>query len=221
MRPQRRAKNNAKKLVQVVVKDSTQSISHLSKQLKQRWHFVAAASTMSEEEEEMRAARHGNSLPEDLVLQVEDFYVRPETSIIIPDRKMVKKDLVPRQCLTKSLKTIHMEFVKATGRQVSLSKFKKLRPQHVLTVSYLKRTSCLCKMCANNGNIAQKLNALKPLLQKADIPLGTSVKEVMEATICQDKGDISKWLCLNRTCSDCGGGQLSTMLAPLRVHSGF
>ncbi|KAL8611894.1 hypothetical protein ACOMHN_033639 [Nucella lapillus] len=206
-----------KKVVRVLMQDSTQhSISELSKLLKQRWHFVAAASAMLEEEEEMRAARHGHSLPKDLVNLVEDFYLSPEISIIIPDKKMIKKDLVPRQCLTKSLKAMHTQFVKATGKQISLSKFKKLRPQNVLTVGHLKHTSCVCKTCAN---VAQKLKALQHRLKGANIPLSTSAKEVMDVTICQDKDDITKWLCLSRVCSDCGVQQLSDMLAPLR-HEG-
>lgn len=110
-----------KKLVNVLMSNSTESISSLSKKLKQRWHFVAAASTLPEEAEELALTVHRNSQPSDSVHAVEDFFLRPECSIVIPDRKMVKKDLVPQAVLAKSLKALHDDFVQETGTPISLA----------------------------------------------------------------------------------------------------
>ncbi|KAK7110403.1 hypothetical protein V1264_014286 [Littorina saxatilis] len=201
-----------KKLVSVLVQESTDSILSLSRQLDQRWHFVAAASTIEPEAEELlHAGRHGGSLNQDLTDLVEGFYSRPETSVMVPDRKMVKKDLVPRACLTSSLAKVHQAFLKETNHNISLTAFKKLRPQHILTMNNLKRTSCLCKMCTN---VAQKLEVLRTCLPG----LPSTLSELSDLTLCCYTDEVGRWTCIDRECPNCGVEVLTQSLAHLPME---
>lgn len=97
-------------------------------------------------------------------------------------------------------------------QDISLSTFKRLRPQHILTVKHLKRTSCVCKTCAN---VAQKLEALQPLCKAVGVELSVSPKEALDRTLCQDGDRIKKLTCAQRRCEDCGVELLLSALESL------
>ncbi|KAK7109352.1 uncharacterized protein [Littorina saxatilis] len=205
-----------KRMMSMIVKDDPASVKELSQDLNQRWHFVASASMLDCEKVEVcaSAGQHGNALSGDVVEAVEEFYTRPETSVVIPDKRLVQKDLEPKACLTDSLKRLHGQFLEETGLKISLSAFQRCRPQHVLTVDNMKRTSCLCKVCAN---VAQKLTAMKPLLQAGESKASLrDLSTAVELTLCQDKDAKDKWRCVRRDCGQCGTHLLSSHLADIR-----
>ena len=122
----KQSKEERRRLVSVLVRKSTQTITGMSKRLGQRWHFVKAASCLPIEEEEMdktyadakvslQQRCHGNRTPDMFIDEVKNFYGRPDASIVIPDKRMVKKDLVPISCLPKSLKRFYQDFTEETG----------------------------------------------------------------------------------------------------------
>ena len=202
--------DDRKRLVKIMIKNSTKSISALSKELNQRWHFVASASLLDLEKEELETTKRSSALPEDICKEVNEFYSRPESCIIVPDKKMVTKDLVPKAVLTKSIKDLYKDFKRDSNAKMSLSMFKKLRPQHILTMDKLKHTSCLCKICAN---FAQKLEALKPHLPNG---FSTKLMDVVNLTLCP-KGEQrhASWSCIDRECNHCSAEDIRAHLKEL------
>lgn len=200
---------------------NSESVKTISESLGVSWNFAKKCSMLSDESEEAASsfAENGTSLSE-VDKMMEEFYARPDIAIMIPDRRRVKKDLVPRSVLCTTLKKAHAEFVASTGKQVSYSKFKKCRPQHVLTADHRSRTSCLCIHCANVG---QKLKVLQKLMRKLEASgnntdqLVEHMEEAVAVTLCARDPSMPchRPACVNRKCGECGVKRLINMYQPL------
>jgi hypothetical protein len=62
---------------------------------------------MDVEAEELKETCPQNAISSDLCDTILDMYEQPEVATVIPDRKSVKKDLVPKAVLNKTLKSLH------------------------------------------------------------------------------------------------------------------
>ena len=71
----------------------------------------------------------------------------------------IKRDLQPRHVLNKSLKRTYDEFntENKSDRNISFSKFSKMRPKAVQTLNTAKFRFCLCERCIN---MEMKLKAI-------------------------------------------------------------
>ena len=119
--------------------------------------------------------------------------------------------------LTSTIGTMYNRWQSSRKREkkpeVSLSKFRKLRPPHVLTMGNHKFRSALCETCLN---VSLKIASLK----KA-IPFGCQIEvphdkyELSDMSMCEKEGTYHQLSCIKRTCSECGVEMLKSKFEPL------
>ena len=127
----------------------------MSLQVGIRWNTLQRWSKLAELERRERS----DALTEELQTIVQNFYLRSYISTAQPDRKSARRDLQPRHVLNKSLKRTYDEFntENKSDRNISFSKFSKMRPKAVQTLNTAKFRFCLYERCIN---MEMKLKAI-------------------------------------------------------------
>lgn len=123
-----------------------------------------------------------------------------KNSIDFPGQKGSSK---PKKVLTKTMATLFLEFKQENPQsRLSLTTFKRRRPENILLSTSRKFLQCLCERCVNAMLIMKTLNPF--LDRKTQQCLFTEkvncVEELVKKTLCVDV----KRNCLERTCNSCG-----------------
>lgn len=143
--------------------------------------------------------RRSDAMPESSVKIIKNLY--DENSVAIPDSKGKG-----RKILSMTTRRLHQR-LKSDSRspQVSLSKFRKLRPSNILLKSHHKFRTCLCEICLNMSYKAQAL-------RQCGVPVNDKF-DLVNQTLC-NKGneEFHKKECVTRTCEACGVDKVEEMV---------
>ena len=174
-----------------------------------RWSKLVRSSIL--EAEDITRKRRSDALTEDEVKEVADFY--DEITIPVANVRVIRKDGKMKRMLPETLAHAHQKFTAKKDRGISLSKFKKLRPSHILTVDQGKFVQCLCEICTN---LDEKVKALARKARDRGVTLNVelTVNGLSKATLCP-KDDGHQMDCIWRQCSNCGVCKLDDVLAPI------
>ncbi|KAI8487953.1 hypothetical protein Bbelb_344010 [Branchiostoma belcheri] len=154
-------------------------------------------------------------IPEQVKQKVREFYLSPEISREVPDKRAAVKikegskvTLVQRHTMTMTLEEAFGIFKKMYPEdKLALTSFSKLRPLQVKKASETSRRTCLCQVCCNP---ALKTEALKAFIVK-ECPehrpiVLPSKQHVINVTLCHCEYETKhpRASCLKRTCRSCG-----------------
>ena len=161
-------------------------------------------SKSSMEELEYDRKTRKDTLPDDTATSVQNFFQSGGYSRDLPDKRgaVIKKgEAESRKVLDISLYGLYQQYTIENGKNISFSKFKKLKPASVLPFTANKYRECLCEYCANIDLKLKTLNSL--LLPEKRI---RDRYELNRITICKtdDNGASKSIGCNNRACNDCG-----------------
>ena len=146
-----------------------------------------------------QAKPHGSSLTVEKANQIKCWYEKNSTCLA--QKKTVLRTGEQRMILNTSIKKLHTKW---DGR-VSLSKFRMLRPKHILTMDRHKFNTCLCDVCLS---VSSKLRALRPYLTVA-----LDKYDVVDATLCTvEKNEYHKMQCIERQCPHCGSHLINNLV---------
>ena len=143
-----------------------------------------------------------DSVSEKDIANIHDIYT--EESDILPTKATVGKSNVQKVILKKPIKEIHREY-RQKGGKLSLSKFQKLRPSHVLLVDRTKFIYALCESCIN---CEFNLRAINKAANTSGMKTSFNTKySVAKATVCGDN-----MMCMERKCDICGVDRLKDIM---------
>ncbi|KAJ8050271.1 hypothetical protein HOLleu_03406 [Holothuria leucospilota] len=158
------------------------------------------------DELEVRKKRK-DATPIETVITVKEFFHRGDNSRDLPDARSAKKvgdEVKSRKVMDLTLQSAYQKFCSEyPSINLSFSKFKKLRPPNILTMSNNKRAQCLCEYCTN---LEFKLDAISRYMaqhQLGQFPLKNK-HDISRMTLCpKDNGEYKK-VCIDRQCNLCG-----------------
>jgi hypothetical protein len=169
-----------------------------------------------------------DALPDATVQSIEDFYRRPDNAREIPDKRVVKRDLLGRMVLEKKIANLHKEWCNENrDNKVSLAKFALLRPDTVIPLKRSPHEQCLCETCVNVEHILEPLLKACREHQLTQLP----VKQIFESKyavvaewLCKpekpEENSFPKLQCIEGNCQTCGAGHFETKLKPLTDVAG-
>ena len=166
---------------------------------------------------EAQKKRRKDAIPTEIEKEVHEFYKSDTNSILVPDKKVVKKDLEQKHVMQMSLRTAWSRWNEVNPQQkMSLDKFSKLRPKQVLTQKYRKLYQCLCEYCENVKLKLKTINKLAQSLNRNDLKLDDEFTAVNES-LCkkQEEEAFHKLTCIDRQCRNCGTEVLRQKLQTL------
>ncbi|XP_014676865.1 PREDICTED: uncharacterized protein LOC106816757 [Priapulus caudatus] len=177
--------------------------------------FLEKCSRLPAEEE----AKRSDALKPDVIDLVEDFYQQPEVSVVLPDRKLVKKNKC-RRVLQKTIRNTYEDFkAEHPDVKVGRSKFASLKPTHVKPSQDTPVNQCICEYCANFEL------KIKALLLVCDKTKSTEVKskitdrfKAVSETLCPKLAGAKyhQRECVGRKCNNCGVDIMKKNLEPLQ-----
>ena len=159
------------------------------------WSRLVQSSVIKEELDERK--RRSDALPEQDKVLIEEYYEALENSTPLSSASSVANDTA-RKVLREPLHKLHRSFMKATGKKVGLTLFRRIKPKHILKMSLAKFRACLCETCTNMDEInisIQKFAHTKGI----SLPKLSNL-ELSKLTLC----DIITDACLERKCKQCG-----------------
>ncbi|XP_070200577.1 uncharacterized protein [Littorina saxatilis] len=129
--------------------------------------------------------------------RVEQFY--EQAGISLPGKKSVSTiSMKGKKVLTKTVKCLFGEFRKKNPQyKISLTTFKRRRPQHILLSSSAAFRQCLCLHCVNPMLKAQRINPFLP----HDLKIKHE-DDLVERTMCKHR--TFQRDCVDRNCRNCG-----------------
>ena len=225
--------SSTQKLSERARKNRKQIMCKIAKSLKQKrllrafhrqskgisWNYLTACANidMNDSDCDLRKKRN-DALTEEEIKDVKDFYILPHISTTLASRKTVNKALEQKNVMNMSLDDAHKEYSNRDDtKKISVSKFMKLRPKNVLTVSRAKFRGCLCEYCTN---IDFKRTALNKFIV-AHHQKFHSKFDMNGATLCNSSK--LKWKykrnCLKRKCMRCGISKFRRKMQPFVVAS--
>ena len=161
-------------------------------------------------------SRHKRALKETTENSVQEFYGREDISTEMPNRKAVK-DQRAKKVLQISTKRAYEQFCSETDQQISLSKFRSLRPTNVQLQRNARLYQCLCEKCENIEHKEKALNhyAIHFNEKAAYIVHKYNANDI---TLCS--GEHTSMNCIDRKCELCGTGQMTSHLQGLLDRHG-
>ena len=157
-------------------------------------------------------------ISEETKLRVRNFYLSPEVSRQVPNKKDVvlvkennqKEYLQKHVMIATSADTYAQYKTEYPEDKIGFTSFKKLKPENVRRISETSRKSCLCKVCCN---VALKVEALKTFVTKHKISVDTNKDKIVDVTLCnKEEGKEYNNKCLIRECKDCSVESLRNYL---------
>ena len=167
------------------------------------WHQCKAAQGRRE------LVKRSDSLSEEDIRQIEDFYLREDMSRILPsekDKVSVKvesgKEARQKRLLLVNLREAHALFKEGSKLKVGFSEFASLRPPQVLPMTLRDHEVCMCKYHENIDLLLHTLTTTSLVSSHYK-----TADDLLNATVCSQEE--SK--CMDRECSNCGVDQLEKM----------
>lgn len=199
------AKQFTRKFVHLI-QPSYKSLNNMSKELSLRYQYLHKICKLKEDDCESVWEARKDKVPDNTIKKVQDFYIKPSTSVALPDVKKVRKGI---SCfsLEKTLKGTFKDFRKTeTKVKKGFSKFCSLRPRNVRTFANTPLRACICEYCAN---LELKIKVLK-----RKIPNLGDKYEAVNATLCpmQEGEQFHEKSCIYRECDSCGIRKLERVL---------
>ena len=161
-----------------------------------------------------------DSIPEEEKEQVKEFYLSPNISREVPDKreaiKVKDKDkvlIVQRHYMSMAIQDAYEEYKRAyPDDKLGLTSFYKLRPKQVKKVAETNRRTCLCQKCCNAALKAEALKKFTSTECSSDLAKSviTTKRDVIKATLCAYDTEHPRAACLNRTCSQCNAHLIIT-----------
>ena len=184
------------------------------------WHFWKSATEIDYEGQSLPPclAPKSDSMPPEVKEAVQHFYLDQSTTL--PARRTVSaKTLQQKSVLNKTTAQLHTDFVhKNKGKiHVSLSHFRKLRPKHCLIMDSTKFKNCLCEYCVN---VELKLKSLGDAARRGVKVTLKNKFEVINASMCDKKGEYHDKNCIERNCMLCGVAKIKEDFHPLEEAYG-
>ena len=162
--------------------------------------------------------KRNDSLSQETVKAVHTYY--DEQSRCIPDKKANG-----RRILSATTKSLYQQFKQKNVSNLSLSKFQKLRPAHILPVANHRFRTCLCEVCLNLGYKARVLQSLGAEIKNKNELLNVSLcpkensnenhDQQNAASTPQQNKDYHQPKCLMRECSNCGVNKVEEIVLSL------
>ena len=151
--------------------------------------------------EDIRKQRK-DSLPDDTIKSVTDFFERGDVSHDIPNARAPVAEngnIKSRKVMESSLHVGYRRYKDANPNRISYSKFKQLRPKTVLPFTQNKFRECLCEYCVNIDLYLKAINL------KGQESLIHDKYEASRMTVCP-KGTEPEYKkeCIDRKCEQCG-----------------
>ena len=160
--------------------------------------------------EDYARAKRSDALTESDNTGIQSFYCQNAT--LLGGSKYSQKDGKHKKILNVTTRKLHHNFQEYLGKQISLSRFRKERPSHILCIGKHKFIGSLCEYCIN---IEHKIKALGKVAQKAGVSIPAENKfEASDSTVCPYE-DYPSPVCISRNCSECGTGKLKELFADL------
>lgn len=141
------------------------------------------------------------------VKDINSFYKRPPMNSFCVERFFNKMAVdfpgqrgssAPKKVLTKKVEDLYNDFKKAhSDVKISLSTFKRRRPNNILLTSSHKFVQCLCERCTNVMLLMAPINSELPGLHKI-----TNIDELVKKTLCHEpRRECFERKCLHENCS--------------------
>lgn len=153
-------------------------------------------------------ATRSDALDDDTKALVNRFYISDKISRTLPGRKDVKSVKLPNGKREKRQKMLLMYSTADSNDlfkeeypdiKIGLTKFRELRPEHVVLMTTNDQIVCACKQCENTQLI---FNAIKGT---SVLPLDySSLHQLLKATVCR----LNNESCCLRECAECGVDQV-------------
>ena len=123
-----------------------------------------------------------------------------EKAVFLPGQRSVKNSTTqPKKVLDRPIEVLYRMMVKEQPDvNVSVSTFYRHRPKHILPVDEAPLLQCLCEIC---------LNPMKKIKDVLNNYMGEKIQdrsELINATLCQYKGNFASPACIFRKCQHCG-----------------
>ena len=152
---EKKKKDKSKVIKDLLQKKKVSNKKQMSLLLGVRYRWLTRVCSLTEE----NLAEDGRKLDKNTVEEVKDFYMRPDISVCLPDKKYATKE-GPRYVLKRNLEKAYSEFEGLYPGKVKRSKFIALRPRNVKTVNQHHWVKCVCPKCANVALHIKILNRL-------------------------------------------------------------
>ena len=189
------------------------------------WNFLVSSSKLIEDDEVLWDARkqRKDSVSQETIKTVEDFFSRPDVSSTLPYKKRVsKKSLQEAKVLDRSIDSLYNDFREHHPTiNISKSKFSSLRPGNVKTMAKNKFNQCLCEYCTNIELKLRSLNKFLDVKKKSEFKMNDRYA-VSRESLCPKPGQSKHYTmkCLIRKCNDCGTKKVNDRLLPVTTESG-
>ena len=192
---------------------------HLRKHLGLGYSLIKRAATVDDVHHLDTRKRRSDALPTGVVDKVIEFYRRGDISRDLPDARSAKKDgesVISRKVMDITLRSAYDKFNKENpGIFMGITKFKKLRPNYILTMGNNKLAQCLCERCTN---IEFKLQAIMRYMagHKLSKCAFKDKYSISRVTLCpKADGEEYKTKCLDRECQQCGVHKVKASLVEI------
>ena len=141
----------------------------------------------------------GKKISDSDINVVKDFYLRPEISTCIPDKKLVNKH-GPRHVLKRSLLDTFQKFNVEYPGKMKKTKFCEFRPKNCKTVDTNKWVQSLCPKCANAELMIKTINRAFEVDGKL-----TNKYDLIKLVQCETDGErFNNPECIKGQCLNCG-----------------
>ena len=153
----------------------------MRKALNIKWEYWRRVSDI--EQYGPQVSRRSDAMSDASKQEIHRFLVKE--SAPLPTRKTVNlKREKQKRILTGTLKETHLQFLKEhPNKNISLSQFRKLCPNDILTVKEHKFNSCLCEYCLNVQFKMETINKACTSLKKEKLKLDNKY-HCVELTLC-------------------------------------
>ena len=166
--------------------------------------FLCKASQMNDDNENPYG-KSKRALGEDVIDKVKKFYNNQGISRVDPGMRSVsKKTKLPRSYLELKISNAYERFLTENPTiNISMSKFRALRPSNVKTIKDTQLNQCLCEYCTN---IEMKLHSLNSFLCRRHMNrLRIEDKYTLSrTTLCSKENEHYRKKCIDRQCENCG-----------------
>lgn len=199
-------------LVSACIQSKVKSAKNVSRHLGIKWSYLNKCSELNMlNEYKVRS----DKIPEEITEDVKDFFLHPQISTPLPDKRLVNKDGKAAHIMHRSLlDTFQIYKEKNPSVKLGKSKFASLRPKNVKTFCDQQLQQCLCEYCLN---VELKLKTVNKLIGRScENAEELKIKDkycAVNIVMCP-KGDnqYHKKDCIDGLCNICGEQKMRTHL---------
>ena len=223
------ARRAANKILKDVINKSGQYgvKTALRKMLKVRKNLKTSVKQPAECWQPRARKTRKDSIPETVKERVKAFYLSPDISREVPDKRSVIKIkdqeaskvlILPRHNMSRSIQEAFDLYKQSyPDDKLGFTSFHKLRPKQVKKLSETNRRTCLCQKCCNAALKAEALQKFAKAECTAEIAqtVITVKHDVIKATLCNYESEYPRKVCLERLCKECSAHLIADRYGPI------